>query len=1211
LFIEIGPHPTLLGIQARALPDARFVRLPSLRRGIDDCLQLLNSVGRYHVAGGTVNWQTLNSRTSRQRTVLPTYPWQREHFWITPSDRNTVAAVAALPRKSVGPSLMGHYRESSAEPGTYLWEFTVNVKEWPYLSDHRVEGTVIVPGAFWIELALAGAESISHARHPALSDVHFERLLGIPDGGEAIIRLLIRGDAFEFASRLSPRATAWTIHARGTIVQDEAEFESSTLTHSEIQQRCGDPLSGVDFYRVLAAGGFQMGPAFQCVAEVWRRDGEALARLEVPASVVDDKRPYPLHPALLDSCFQAFGAAMPQKLAEPGAALYLPIGFASVDSRGRAAGELWVHARLFGVEASATRVDGDLSVFDANGELLRIRNFALQRLALSQIADPSTNWCYGIVWRQQERNRRTSPFVPGSCLVVAPPGEFTERLCAAFGKHGDRTVVIPSDVHKALAQARNMQPPVRRVVYLSPQSASMDSRAPRPETQVGDVLDLVKALAQTGWRDAPRLWLVTRSAQSACPADRSEGIADAPLWGFGRTITLEHPEFRCSRLDLDSPATVDEIEQLAAEICLDGSEDQIAFRADGRYVARLVRSDIEPVTDARETNRIRSDGTYLITGGLGGIGLVIAEWLLKQGARYLTLISRHSPSSLIQEKLDSFKADGARIEVLQVDVADRDALSAALEQVHENMPDLCGIFHAAGVIDDGTLMRLTRASMATVFAPKVTGAWNLHLLTQESRLDFFVMFSSVASLLGSPGQANYAAANTFLDALAHYRRALGQPGLSINWGPWAEVGLAASQENRGQRLAAMGITSISPRHGTAALGRLLQRDITQVAVMPFRLRHWRQLSPAAAGLPVFAELVEDAVDVEQERQSTPKLRAKLMAADAALRHSMLQEYLAEQIAQVLRTPTTRVTPDTPFNTLGMDSLMGLELRNRLESDLGVNLPATLVWSHPTIAALVPHLATKMEVSLEAPTAESPAVRVLQKVQPELGPEPIAIIGIGCRFPGGADSPESFWELLRNGVDAIREIPPDRWDIDALYDKDPDAPGKMYTRWSGILDDVDQFDCAFFGISPREATSMDPQQRLLLEVAWEALERASYTPERLSSSPTGVYIGASSSDYARHQFAALDNIDVYAGTGNALSILANRLSYSVGPARTKHGDRYRLLIVTGCGPSCLTEPAQRRVPGSVGGRRQLDPCSGNHNCFFPCADDGCRRALQDF
>jgi NADP-dependent 3-hydroxy acid dehydrogenase YdfG/acyl carrier protein len=365
-------------------------------------------------------------------------------------------------------------------------------------------------------------------------------------------------------------------------------------------------------------------------------------------------------------------------------------------------------------------------------------------------------------------------------------------------------------------------------------------------------------------------------------------------------------------------------------------------------------------TRTDDAARFAADAAYLITGGLGGLGLAVASRLVENGCRHLVLAGRREPDSETAAKLEQLRANGTDVVVSRTDVARKEDVAAMLARIDATQPPLRGVFHAAVVLDDATIARLTPASLEKVFAPKISGAWNLHTLTEGRALDAFVLFSSAASVVGSPGQANYTAANAYLDALAHFRRSRGQPALSINWGPWSEVGLATS-EKRGARMAAIGIMSIPPKQGLDALERLIGAGAAQVAVMPFNVRRWREMVPAAAELPLFSELVERR---ETGGERSAKFRAALLAAEPASRRSMLEEHLTEQVAQVLRTSPSRISPDTPFNSMGLDSLMGLELRNRLELSLGVGLPVTLVWSHPTIAALTPHLAAKMGVSLE-------------------------------------------------------------------------------------------------------------------------------------------------------------------------------------------------------------------------------------------------------
>ena len=304
-------------------------------------------------------------------------------------------------------------------------------------------------------------------------------------------------------------------------------------------------------------------------------------------------------------------------------------------------------------------------------------------------------------------------------------------------------------------------------------------------------------------------------------------------------------------------------------------------------------------------------------------------------------------------------------------------MAALLQRFGSELPPLRGVIHAAAVLDDSTLLNLDLARLRAVLAPKIDGAWHLHTLTRDTPLDFFVLFSSAAGMLGSPGQANYAAANAFLDALAHHRRALGLPALSINWGPWAEVGLAAAQANRGQRLAVQGLAGLTPAEGLAALAYLLGQSVPQVAVMKFNLRHWRQLFPRAASARLLTHLYGSETASEDTTASSRVMRAALLAAAPGLRQSLLETHLIQQIAQVLRLPLDQIDSKTPLPTLGLDSLMALELRNRLELSLGVTLSATLIWGYPTVAALAPFLAEKMGLEFEV-TSLAPATDAEQR-----------------------------------------------------------------------------------------------------------------------------------------------------------------------------------------------------------------------------------------
>jgi NAD(P)-dependent dehydrogenase (short-subunit alcohol dehydrogenase family) len=382
---------------------------------------------------------------------------------------------------------------------------------------------------------------------------------------------------------------------------------------------------------------------------------------------------------------------------------------------------------------------------------------------------------------------------------------------------------------------------------------TLESLVSAQERYCGSVLHLIQALAKTGSGDLPRLWLMTGGVQPIGTEIESISIAQSPIWGLGKVITHEHSELRCARVDLSHKPGQREIESLCNELLSDDDEDQITLRGNERYVARLANRP--PKAEVKSAQHVlRGDATYLITGGLGGLGLTVARWMVNQGVRHLALAGRNGSSKNTEPALDEMRNAGVEILVVKADAADSVQVKEMLAQIDGSMPPLRGIIHAAGVLDDGILLQQDLQRFRHVMAPKIEGAWNVHSQTLDRELDLFVLFSSAASMLGTPGQGNYAAANSFLDALAHHRRAQGKPALSINWGAWLDVGLAAAESNRGERLALRGMSGITPEQGVEALGQLLDSQSVQTGVMALNLRQWRQSYPKIAGSPLFVSL---------------------------------------------------------------------------------------------------------------------------------------------------------------------------------------------------------------------------------------------------------------------------------------------------------------------------------------------------------------------
>jgi len=527
---------------------------------------------------------------------------------------------------------------------------------------------------------------------------------------------------------------------------------------------------------------------------------------------------------------------------------------------------------------------------------------------------------------------------------------FTSLLEAAF----------PSSSARARA-------PCAGVVHLWPvdgRPGAGDSRAAVEEDlRLGthSALHVTQALLRHGFRDPPKLWLVTCHAQSLEGDVGSVSVSQAAVWGLGRVIAIEHPELGCTRVDLEAAAdapAAGAANALLRELFAEDGEDQVALRGARRLGARLLPL---PATPPLPDVLVVADASYLITGGLGGLGLSVAEWLVAQGARNLMLIGRSAPSDAALLALERMTTAGARVLPVRADVSELSDMERALGELDALLPPLRGVIHAAGVLDDATLENQDAEKFETVMRPKVHGGWALHTLTAGRDLDFFVLYSSAAGLLGSPGQGNYAAANTYLDGLAQLRKSQGLPALSVDWGAFGDVGLAAAQANRGERLSFRGIASLSADEGLQALRRLLRHRVAQAAAVRIDVQRWIEFYPAAAASPFLRELGRMSASRAEGKTEARKARKEIEAAAVSERPALMERYVRSVLGATLRLAPEAIDRHAMFRTLGLDSLMSLEVRNRLDAGLGTRTSAALLFMYPCLAELSAHLLERLGV----------------------------------------------------------------------------------------------------------------------------------------------------------------------------------------------------------------------------------------------------------
>jgi NAD(P)-dependent dehydrogenase (short-subunit alcohol dehydrogenase family)/acyl carrier protein len=748
------------------------------------------------------------------------------------------------------------------------------------------------------------------------------------------------------------------------------------LALAELQARCPEAIDPERLYAVSREQHIVFGPSFQWLQTLWQGAGQTLAQLRVP-DTLGNLNGYVFHPALLDACFQVAAASL---LGQHEEDTWLPFLIRAIRVHNASVGKTWwCHTTQTGEhiwDIQLLNADGDLLV-----ELLGFEERPVPSEAL--LGGPVWNdWLYEVKWQPQTQTG-TLPDNP-SWLIFADNGGVGVQLAAQLATQGRAsTLVFSASAYERLdtqafrinansaadyQQVLDSLPDDVGVIYLwnldAPADAVTDTvMRSAAEKLCTRMLTFIQELTASN-RASSGLWVATQNGQAVTSDDTLTGLLQAPLWGMAKVISLEHPELRCVMVDLPADSVDVMAGRLLSELgnsqhVLQGQENQVAYRAGQRYVARLARYQLERqdnIDDTASSLTVLNDATYLITGGTGGLGLEVARWLIGQGARHLVLMARRSPQAETQQQIETLQQAGVSITLVQADIADRVQLAQVIAAINADYP-LKGIIHAAGVLDDAVIQRQSREHFAKVMAPKIHGAWNLHVLTQGLSLDFFVLFSSLASALGGVGQVNYAAANAFLDSLAHYRRSLALPALSINWGGWSEVGMAARMdEAERQRLTARGETLITPAQGTEILARLIGQNAPQIGIFPIEWASYLEVN--ASSQNAFFQDIAAGLAAKPGHQEAPKIgwRQLLAATPKDQQHALLIDRLRLIIARALGLPSPeRIEVRQGLRDLGLDSIMSIEVRGRLAVELECSLPATLLFDYPTVETLADYL----------------------------------------------------------------------------------------------------------------------------------------------------------------------------------------------------------------------------------------------------------------
>ncbi|MFI5860618.1 SDR family NAD(P)-dependent oxidoreductase [Streptomyces sp. NPDC051546] len=1038
LFVEIGPSAALTPLVRSA--------------GVARAVALSRSAGSE--AG------VFAAGLARARGTEPTHPFRRDRYWLPPRPA----------RGASGHPLLDSVVELVDRDEVVL-AGTVSLADHPWLAGHVINGSVLLPGTAFLEMALFAGERVGL---PEVADLTLESPLVLPASGAVQLQVTVHGRQLAVHSRRDGEQE-WTRHASGLI--GEADPDSGPGTDDVPEwPPAGDPVPVGDAYELLTGRGYDYTGTFRGLRAVYRDGDTVYAEVRIPDGHFGAESGFLLHPALVDAVLHPIVLG----LVDGGEGTRLPFAWSGVRLHPGTVGGTEFRARL-------TPAGGDT-----------------YELLIADAAGTAVVTVDGLAFRAS--SPASADAVPLYELAWQP------RTARSGDADGDGDAPRPT------------------VVEIVP------SRTPAAAAAVA--LAAIRDWVSADHEAQDRLVLVTRNAVAVAPGEPVADPAAGAVWGLARTAQSEYPD-QIVVVDVSGTATAAE----AADAAVRTGEPQLAVRDGGLLVPRIARSAAPvPRTSVPEDAATAGgtaaafgwnpDGTVLITGGTGGLGALIARHLHhRHGVRNLLLVSRRGPDAPGATELAA-ELDGARIAA--VDVTDRTALAALIDGLPAAHP-LTAVIHTAGVLDDATITALTEERIGTVMAAKADAARYLHELTADRDPVSLVLFSSISGLLGTAGQANYAAANAYLDSLAAHRRGLGLPGTSLAWGLWEEgmgQSLGASDLSRWTR---SGVAPLTAGQGLALFDRSLSADTSDTVLPVPALLRPSLLTETGPVPPLLSGLV---------RRRRPAAAAPTARAGQALTAKQAEELVRATTAGVLGLASpSALDLGKAFREQGFDSLAGVELRNRLIAATGRQLPATLVFDHPTPQALAAFLAE--DAGTAGDRQQAGGTRRSRKSRGRTD-EPIAIVGMACRFPGGVRSADDLWQLVLDGRDAISEFPTNRgWDLDGLYHPDPDHLGTSYTRRGGFLHEADLFDAAFFDMSPREALATDPQQRMLLETAWETFEHAGIDPAVLRGSRTGVFTGVMYDDYASRLAVTPREVEGFLLAGNTSSVISGRLAYNYG------------------------------------------------------------------
>ncbi|MES2733190.1 MAG: SDR family oxidoreductase [Bacteroidota bacterium] len=1066
VFIEMSPHPVLTNAvnECAEFHQAKSCVIPSVFREKPEQSTIYQHFADLYTRGYALNWAKFYPSPVKGEVSLPSYPFQREKYEI--EDRSS----ERQDRRGQASShpLLGH-ELSLAETGrTRYWESEISTGDLPFLNDHQVNETPVFPGAGYLEIALAACDEVWGKGNHLIENFIFHKPIIFQGQSSFHLQIKVtlvdeRQATLQFFQK-PVNHEPWLLLAEGTAQCNPAQDERDSHEHPSLQQfKSGHRTEGRIYYQQLKTLGLHYGTYFQGIEELWTQSHtqgtEVLVKLKPDARLAQMAGQYRIHPALSDSSFQAIFAGITggNEPSSEKTTFLTSVGSFRLLQDSVEWDDLWVYAKLSTGEKDPKKgtveVSADIKLFTPGGKAVMqvtgLKGKVLDTRMIREQQGELKSWLYKNTWLEQ------MPIVPkkapahiGCWLILGDDSGISGTLSSQFKKAGIEYVHVAYDGHYEQVKSSSWDHDEihYRINYAKPahyqqlfQSLLLDekkkiagivhcsstythwsvSEASADEMESLQKMGsmaltyLLQSLATFQIPHSPILAVVTNGVQHIGGETMPANVVHAPLWGLARVVANELSSYSCRRFDLSFKTTAEEVNILFGELLRDDhTEDETVIRGKKRYVSRLDNHQEENY-DWEEAS-FSPDGTYMVTG-FRGLGFCFIEWMFEKGARNFSLLSRTGQvSAEVTEKMAALKTRGAHFRLAEVDVSDYAQLKAAMADLDAHMPPLKGVIHAAGLIEAKPLLDHSWDSFTQILAPKVKGAWNLHMLTQDKSLDCFVLFSSASSLIGLSGQSSYVAANAFLDSLAHHRKHKGLPAISINWGVMKDVGMVANAPEMEKYARAEGFEAVRMTEAMEVFGKIYSKGYAQMGIMKLDAVQCASYHSALARTGYLSNLLQPSKATGPQEGDFLEALSRAVTKEEQLQ--VMEQQLLKQVAKIIKAPLSKINNSMTFKGLGIDSLMAVQLRNQLEKIFHCKLSVTTFWMHPTIREYAVLL---QEMSKSESSTATPIDIMVGDWFVIPAPNPKATIRLFCfHDAGGSSMLYQGWEQY---LDATTEL----------------------------------------------------------------------------------------------------------------------------------------------------------------------------------------------